>query len=236
MDILIQLLVWLFRALFGEVDKPPEERGGQFPVPPQRPARRGPYAYGDEQAVQGKTLEQILEDVRKSAAQKKSETAAPQPPKTVKEYGFAAGKPKIRPDFVRVRPRPKPAPAVAEPPEQLVSLKVEVPSLKEAITAVPAGLEQAPVTAAPAGPEPVAPISAVPEVVPPAEAAAELAKSAAARAGGLAPGIAGLLNALLQAPPEQKSDAARQAIVLQEIFGPPRCRRPHRAGFARGEG
>jgi hypothetical protein len=43
-------------------------------------------------------------------------------------------------------------------------------------------------------------------------------------------GIAGLLNAILKAAPEQKRDAARQAIVLHEVFGPPRSRRPHRAG------
>jgi hypothetical protein len=71
----------------------------------------------------------------------------------------------------------------------------------------------------------------VPEAVPPAEAAAELAKSGTERAGALPACIAGLLNALLQATPELKRDAARQAIVLREIFGPPRCRRPHRAGY-----
>jgi hypothetical protein len=40
-----------------------------------------------------------------------------------------------------------------------------------------------------------------------------------------------LLQAIRTAPPTDKRDAARQALIMYEVFGPPRSRRPHRPGM-----
>jgi hypothetical protein len=42
--------------------------------------------------------------------------------------------------------------------------------------------------------------------------------------------VAGILTAIRQAAPQQKRAVARQAMVLHEILGPPRCRRAHGVG------
>jgi len=264
MDILIQLLVWLFRTLFGEVEQPPDTTPGQRPVPPSLShPRRGPYMYGDEPPGQARTLEQILEEVRQAAAQKRGQAAAPPPPQpsrtTSTSFSVTGG---FSETAAPVQPQPRatslpvpgrtpprraspvarraggvPAPAVArevEPeaartaPEELVSLNVAPPSLDGSPAVQPPGPEPMSLTGAQTGAEPLA---AIAEVVSPAEAAAELAKRAAATTIDLPSGITGLLNAILQATPEQRRDVARQAIVLREVFGPPRCRRPHRAGY-----
>jgi len=243
MDLLIQLLVWLFRTLFGEVEQPPDEARGERPV---RPPRRGPYVYGDEPPGQAKTLEEILEEVRQAAAMKsgerQAESAEPRAPSRARQQA-ASPAPRVPRPAPRNRPPPVARPAepevaqpgpvgrVGNPPyEELVTLKASSPSIKDSLLILPAGPEPMSMTGAAAGAEPLAAVSVVPELVSRADAAAELAKSAAARPAGLPVGIAGLLEAILRATPEQKRDVARQAIVLHEVFGPPRCRRPHRAG------
>lgn len=253
MDLLIQLLVWLFRTLFGEVDKPPDSTRRQFPVPPpQRRVQRGPYQYGDEPPGQAKTLEEILEEVRQAAALKRSQTGAPLPTQPRPTVPPVPSGPQPRPAAGAAQragargppPVARPAEAKVAPPapEGLVSLKVTVPSLSDSLAVQPQAPEPMSVTGAAAGAEPlaavsgvsgvstVAEMSTVAEIMSPADAAAELAKGAAARAAKMPTGIAGFLNAILQAAPEQKRDVARQAIVLHEVFGPPRCRRPHRTG------
>src|SRR5437016_999516 len=67
MDLLIELIVWIFKSLFGEQEKNAEMPPTQRPKPRgERP--RGPYIYGDEGAP--KTLEEILQEARRKAQEK----------------------------------------------------------------------------------------------------------------------------------------------------------------------
>jgi len=89
MDLLIELIVWIFKALAGEEGKDKRSAPGGSSVPPAR----GPYDYGDGRQMQNpgggarpaarsRTLEEILEEVRLkqqsgAASQSKAQAQAP---------------------------------------------------------------------------------------------------------------------------------------------------------------
>ncbi|MGD0090095.1 MAG: hypothetical protein ABSE73_09255 [Planctomycetota bacterium] len=252
MDLLIDLVVGLLRALFGDTTESDDTLRPKRPMPPtQSSNQRGPYQYGDEPPAQAKTLEEILEEVRQAAAQRRGQTAGP-PPLPRPGPPPVPSQPQPRPvtragqrkRAERSRAASRPEPEMLQPAAQeLTSAPPAAPleatplysdvAMGEALTALQPAAEQVSAEAAPpasAALAGVAGVTGIAELVAPAEAAAAPAKSAVAQAAGLPPGIAGLLNALLQAAPEQRQDAARQAMVLHEIFGPPRSRRPYRPG------
>jgi len=245
MDVLVEIIMGILRSLFGDEEKPADvsrpSRTGPQPSP-----RRGPYNYGDERGGQAKTLEQILEEVRQAAAQKKSQAAAPPrppppkpkaPPRPPLERAAPAGGIRQRalqtsiesrhldPEAAKRQPRESRPLATAKPLDtQLVS--TAEPAVAEAPVAPVPGLAPLPPSA------PVAPAAPVSLGAPaaPIAAALDATGQAVAVPAAAATNVAGILTAIRQAAPQQKRDVARQAMVLQEIFGPPRSRRAHGVG------
>lgn len=74
------------------------------------------------------------------------------------------------------------------------------------------------------------PLEAATLSAPNAEENAAAAKIAAAPPTAVAAGMVAILRAIREATPEQKRKVALHAMVLNEVFGPPRSRRPHMAG------
>jgi hypothetical protein len=232
METLIELIVWIFKAILG--DEKSADMSGRTP-PTRGPARRGPYNYGDESSSRRpKTLEEILEEVRREASQKRggapARPAAPPPPAAT----------------ARVEQRTLRTKMDVDPP---LSQSLSVPSadtgrplgrLEGASTlpTLPHMSRQVPPPGAPAYRPPMA------ELISPQEAAAALAVTAATpqavdtvsemkalsapvRVAATVTGVA-LIAAMRRGSPQSRRDAARQAVLLSEIFGPPRGRRPMR--------
>jgi len=84
MEVLIELVVWIFRAIFGDPDeeKRKQQRDITRPTITGSPSavKRGPLNYGDD-SRRPKTLEEILEEVRREATGKKPQA----PPAIVEE-------------------------------------------------------------------------------------------------------------------------------------------------------
>jgi hypothetical protein len=82
MDLLIHLIIWIFRTLFGE-QEPPAPLGPRNRTSDSEPAR-GPYDYGDgrgQRSGQNKTLAELLEEARRQAeGGRPRQVPAPTPP------------------------------------------------------------------------------------------------------------------------------------------------------------
>lgn len=230
METLIELIVWIFKAILG--DEKSADMSNRTP-PSRGPARRGPYNYGDESSSRRpKTLEEILEEVRREASQKR---------------GGAPARPAAPPP----QERPSPPPVTARVEQRTLRTKLDIapPTSAESdrhlgrlegastLPTLPHLQRQAPSSAPPSR-------QPMPELVSPQEAAAALATSAAVPQAvesvketkavsapvGAAAAVSGvaLINAMRQGSPKKRREAARQAVLLSEIFGPPRSRRPMR--------
>jgi len=222
MEILIELIVWLVKSLFGDPEKT-VDTSRQSRKPAVRP-KRGPYSYGDESGGGGpKTLEEILQEARRQANQRK------EGPTTV------APTPKVQ---RRVVDTPEAPP---KPVRELVAKNVDAAKPSESIQwssgkktdtgatqPTKAIIEQAPET-----------IARLPEATtldqqPKLARVPRAGAKAAAKSKGVL--VTDLLQAIRVASPAEKRDAARQAIVISEVFGPPRCHRPFRPGGILGRG
>lgn len=101
MDLLVELIVWIFKSILGGEEKPKQRgQGGK----PAGPAVRGPYDYGDSRqtppnmsggmqsgGAKPKTLEEILEEVRRQQQQR--QTAKQQPEQQVQRTNVQQNNP-----------------------------------------------------------------------------------------------------------------------------------------------
>ena len=225
MELLIEFIVWVFKVLFGPPEQPAD-------VEPTRSMRQG-QASAD--ATRPKTLEEILLEVRRQAAERQGAAPLAPPPSSTPP-------PQARPPFssplatpgrtlVPQQAAPRPA-----PPRTLVPQQAR-PQPQSSTQRTQRRPEPAPYQQ-PAAPKPQAPqaprvskIEAEPEDRKAAvvgrlveELSPEAAAEMLARQNRFA-----FLTAIRKAAPAEKRVAARQAIIMYEVFGPPISRR-QRAG------
>ena len=255
MDLLVELIVWIFKSLLGEDEKSKRARE-QMPGGTQPPVPRGPYDYGDgrgitpnrgmanTQAPKPRTLEEILEEV------KRSQQLRAKPPAPNSSAPATRGAPAQR---TQARPAPRvpaplmiPAPAAAAVQQQisarhLVS-RLDTRMLKEDVTEKeivrPEATEkrfdrlkdredqrfrplseQSPEQGAEAG-QVIRTIQAIGEIQSVQSAQADAQTAAAARQT-----YGDFFRALRNAPPQSRGEIARRAIVFAEVFGPPKALR-----------
>ena len=243
METLIELIVWIFKAIFGDS----KSADMTHRTPPSRtPPRRGPYNYGDESGSRRpKTLEEILEEVRREAAQKKGGGAARSASQAASAAASAAaasaaaaaaaasgGTRTLRAPLESERSLSEPLSTISPEPGRAALGRLES---SPTLATLPQMSRQAPQPGAPAYKPPM------PELISPQEAAATLAASAAnpqaistvremhayltqQPAAVSNPALA-FVRTLRNANPQARREAAWQAVVLAEIFGPPRSRR-----------
>ena len=243
MEILIELIVWIFKGLFGEQEKPADVPPTRGPTPRQQ-RTRGPYIYGDEGAP--KTLEEILEEARRKAQQRgggsgggpsnQVRPAAKRPPavrptrRIVSEAPVApSGPPAANPfapltGMAGTRLIPLAESEEARPPDTFdwaTKRQASAPQKKAGASKQPAlAMEESPSQSTlPAAREAIV---ARPTVATVRTIAAPVRASGASTFE--------IVNAIRAASPSQKAAVARQAGVMYEIFGPPRALRPHRVG------
>jgi hypothetical protein len=228
MDALIQLIVWLFRTLFGQ-QEPPAELG------PKREFKRGPYVYGDESTAPGtgrqKTLAELLEEAR---AELHGQTAPPpSAPKTV------SPEPPTELEEEKPPPRRPVAPAVKAPTPKSVFPTAAPPLARQVTMARPAHLADRPVLRpVPAAPEAVrvARVARMPGPHAPASTSPGKAPAQPAPHGPpkipAAARVESWLAALGEAKGKEKADFARQGILALTVLGPPRCSVAHRSVFS----
>jgi hypothetical protein len=241
MEVLIELIVSVLRGLFGDAEKPadvsqPTLRGSTKPV-------RGPYNYGDEpesgaaSSSRPKTLEEILEEVRERAAQKRQSAdhpaaRSPNPPPIPKpaRRTLVAVPPQDAKPVERkwaVQQEEAPAPRVGLPAPELQT------SFAPATTkgaALPSEARTAKAQAAARSPEKIQPRK---QAAAPQPKRAKMAAQQQAASPAQADSRFDFVHILRAAPPAAKRAAARQAVILSEVFGPPRSRKPLTPGNMR---
>ncbi len=245
MEILIELIVWLFKAFFGDPEKTVDTTRLNRKPPLRKD--RGAYTYGDESGGAPKTLEEILEEARRQAAQRRDEgggggsgmsggTMRPSPPRpiqstqpppttrTVLDTESESTTPTIR----TVVGRPVNA---EEPNRPFESISGPTPQQRQQQQQTPKQRRQAEnLSRRPLQTAPPPVIAAIPVSAPAAQVKPIRAQAKKQPAQAQVFAIPDLLQAIRTAPPADKRDAARQAIVMLEIFGPPRSRRGFRPG------
>ena len=242
MDLIIELIVWLFKALAGDKDK-----AGKSKLSGPPPTQRGPYNYGDGRPTTSrpKTLEEILEEVRRQQAQAKQGGARP------------PNAPAARPANIPPPPREDQPELTAKQRRRLKRAQLEMER---------AASQQAAAPSAPATPVPStietrtlrskmeARDSAALERERAYEKIAERAdtlgrgivqskavaevtgvktmgevQTIGAMEGGLADKKMNMYNELFKAlriaPPQARREMARNAFVFSEVLGPPRSKR-----------
>jgi hypothetical protein len=235
MDLLIELIVWIFKALTGENAKDaPNPGGAKPPVPPQR----GPYNYGDGRATRPKTLEEILEDVKRQQAQARQPGARPSAPTVSRSAPPPAPARAKVPSLSRPLSEVQPANAPAAAPAPLqqggaIKSKIETRALAQTLDekeSVKPGLERKfekiseredQIGRGVGRTRVVAEVSTMNAIqsVNVAEAGLASRKTNA---------FAEFFKAMRAAPAEQRADVARRAFVFSEVFGAPRAMRPLR--------
>lgn len=214
MDLLIHLIIWIFRTLFGEQEPPAKLGPGSSS---SSDGRRGPYNYGDDRSSANppKTLAELLEEARRQSGggrQGGSQAQSrPQPPPQP-QY-----QPKPQTQFVKPLPPTSLQPTVAQ-----ASVMQAQPQGKKGKKRKAAADQQAPMSAQ-------------------AIAAQAMAAQTAARGThriGLNSGprtmrarqLMPLFGALRKGKKANPALLAAQAMVLKEVFGPPRALDPYRGG------
>jgi hypothetical protein len=213
MELLIEAIIWLVKSLFGDPEKT-VDTSRQTRKPAVRP-RRGPYNYGDDSSNAPKTLEEILQEARRQANQRKEGTAPVQPTPKIQRRVLETAEAPQRPARENVAP--------SIPVREIISRDVEAPKPIEAIEwAMNKKAEPAPQ-------KPATIVTKSPEATPEPKQQKRVRK-AAAQATASTVAISDILQAIRVAPPAEKRAAARQAIILYEVFGPPRSLRRHSPG------
>jgi len=228
MDLLIELVVWIFNALFGSQEK-------QAKLGPR--SRTDDESEGDTsddspRAQRPRTLAELLEEARREAPENQGRPAVPPPT------------PPRRPP---PPPPPPPPRQVAPPVRQVKPLNtqpmVPVPSQVASVAPVlaPSVPQLAPIaslqarqdTAADAAPKKrrkdAQGRSARPGQVA-ANVAAERTRTSIMQRIGPATTMVPVLAHLRSQNNDERRKAAVQALVSYEIFAAPRCRRPFRPG------
>jgi len=206
MDLLIHAIIWLFKALFGE-QEPPAQLGPRNRRGDEDSTERGPYNYGDGRgarpAGKAKTLAELLEEARRQTQGAPVESPRPVAPPA----------PPPRPAAPPAPPRPAYEPAQVFVPSPAIHAPAPA-----AQTVKRSKKEKRKKAAAQAG-------AAMPAVVvvPGTAYRAEGARADRTKAALFAAALRG-------ANPKQKREALIKAVVLTEIFSPPRSRRALRRG------
>ena len=223
MDLLIELIVWVFKSLFGDPEAPADmQKRGGAQGGSRTPGKRGPYSYGDSGGGRRpKTLEEILEEVRREAAQKRGGGApAAQPvPQQIEEPPVPQQTVAQRTFKSSLEDRTEPAAKREGRHESVQTVQVT-----DTVKKMDAVLER------------YAPHDAVvmmSDEVKEAKKSKKSAKRAPAVAAAVTPDAGtsiALIRRIREAPSTQKVLAAREAIIVSEVFGPPRSRRPHVPG------
>jgi hypothetical protein len=255
-DVLVELIIGLLKMLFGEREEPADM--SRRPRGDQRGAR-GPYNYGEggttlPSSGQPKTLEEILEEVRRQSAAKQGGAPRTPPPSNPPPPMTAGPRPLASTPAQQRRAASESAPAT-QPPRRstlvesmpsgkpLVERERAAPQPIQEIQAERRERPQAIETAGKYVPTELVATEALPSEVkqgprpiPPQQAARELGKlkgglvaSADTTVEKLAPVASQLelMRALRKATPKQRLAIVRQAFVFNEVFGSPRARRPH---------
>jgi hypothetical protein len=212
MELLIEAIIWLVKSLFGDPEKT-VDTSRQTRKPAVRP-RRGPYNYGDDSSNAPKTLEEILQEARRQANQRKEGTAPVQPTPKIQRRVLETAEAPQRPARENVAP--------SIPVREIVSRDLDAPKPIETI-------EWAMNKKAEPTPQKPANVVKRPDVTPEPKQQKRVRK-AAAQAPASSVAISGILQVIRDAPPAERRDAARQAVILYEVFGPPRCLRRHSPG------
>jgi len=212
MDLLIHAIIWLFKALFGD-QEPPAQLGPRHRRGDEVSSERGPYQYGDgdsaRPARKAQTLSDLLEEARRQTQGAPVEFPAPEATHVPPPSPVVTLPPPLQP------PRPVAVPVAHAPAQVFVPPPISSASTS-ATTSQPVKRskkekrKKAVVQASTAAPIQMA----VPGLA---------YRSNASRAGY---GKAALFtSALRDANPKQKREALVQAVILAEIFSPPRSRK-----------
>jgi hypothetical protein len=213
MELLIGLIVFLFRAMFGER----EEAADMERERRQADARRKSSAGRSSGGQAGATLEEILAGMRRDVNPGPGVAPKPQPPRQRAVIAEPEPEPSPRQEF---RSSFDPVPASnAQPAQGKKKKKKKQPELEPV-------------------PEHAVPLS---ELLPPVAHTSELpgdstthslfAEPQPPQQPGPKPTArlaASFLHRIRDSNHQQKTAIAQSAVVLMEVFGPPRCKRPFR--------
>ena len=242
MDLIIELIVWIFKALAGEDGKNKSGTKGGAAAPP--PTKRGPYNYGDgKPSTTGKprTLEEILEEVKRQQAQGK---AGAQKPSAQRAAAPVATPAKVKaPSLSRPlsevqQPTAARAAAPAPLPSQGGSIQstIERRELKQTLDQrelVKPGLEKKFEKISDREDQRALGIGHT-KMVAQVDTVTTMGEvqSVSSMESNLADKrtntFADFFKAIRIAPMKSRSEMARRAFVFSEVFGPPRCRGRHR--------
>ena len=214
MDVLVELIIWLFKALAGDDEQRKRAARGQPPV------ARGPYNYGDGRppprgnASAPRTLEEILDEVKRSQ-QSRAQVSAP------RKIAAAAEPNKIVAVSQRDRP-PAPPPdsrLIARTLEfkesvkpQAIEKKFDRLKVREDARFRPLS-EQSEAQGEPSLQQ-ISEVSVVTEIQ---DAAHTPVKAITV--------YREFFKTLKSAPLQSRREMARNAIVFSEVFGPPKALR-----------
>lgn len=200
--LIIELFTWLFENLFGNQEKSAQV-GPRENEDPDSP-KRGPYNYGaGGNKPQGKTLAELLEEVRQQNAGG-SRAAPPPPPPSP-----PPPPPPRRPTQIIKPAQAAPvaaAPVYKEQPAQPPKLEKKKKKRKQqnAVTEV----------------QEIQSLHAIRAIATPGKGLKD-------GRTGVAPALQLWLDGTRNASQPQRKLLQAQAIVAMEVFGPPRSRRPH---------
>lgn len=220
MEELIALVIALLRGLFGEQEKPADM---SHPSSGDRaqPARR----LGG--GARPKTLEEILAEIRQQTTR---EEAAPIEIRPVREKRMGSAPAQAQPPKPAPTPLSKPL-STSEPPVSAPT-PARQPEIEEKYVPMQVARKE----------ERVQPVrkkrgqAETKEKYAPAQPPVKAKERSWAATGDATLAARPVLlefqflHALRSAPPEEKLTVLRQAMVLKEVFGPPRPHRPHRPG------
>ncbi len=224
MDLIIEFIVWVFKALTGEDNKAKNlPKGGSTP-------QRGPYNYGDGRGAAGrpKTLEEILEEVKRQQAQGKAPAPRAAPPRPPAAPAKTPSLSRPLSEVQSASPRPAQGGAIQS--------KIETREMKQTIDAretVKPGLEKKFEKLEQREDQRALGIGQTKMVaeVNTLKSGREVQTIVNMEAGLADKKIntyADLFKAMRASAPKSRMEMARRAFVFSEVFGPPRSHRPHR--------
>ena len=237
MDLIIELIIWMFKAISGEQDKnrPAGKRGPAAPS-----VKRGPYNYGDGRADGSKprTLEEILEDVKRQQTQGK---AGGQKPKAQRVSDAP-----LVPEKVKIPTLSRPLSEIQLPSDVRASAvqpmggakqsKLETRMLTQSLDqreVVRPGLERKFDKLSERESQQSANIGRT-KMVAEVNTVTTMGEVQTVDAMGMSlsdkktNSFSDAFIALRTASPKARAEMARRAFVYAEVFGPPRCRKMHR--------
>ncbi len=241
MDLIIEFIVWICQALSGEKENKSSTgtAGGAKP-----PAARGPYNYGDGRPVvpgKQRTLEEILEDVKREQSAGKASSPRVKAQRVEKAPVFV--------EKVKTPSLSRPLSEVQQPTELRGAAPAPLPSMGGAIQSKIEGRVLAPTIDEREVVRPVLErkfeklaeretqqslgightkmVAEVNTVTTMGEVQT-VDTMGASLSNKKSNAYADFFKAMRNAKPKTRAEMARQAFVYAEVFGPPRCKNPHR--------